>query len=475
MPKALWPVPAAVFFVIWGLTTHGKYSVTGDEPHYLLMTESLRSDGDVDLRNDYASRASEDFGAPNLQRELHAQPDRKGAIRSVHEPGLAVLILPAYVAARELAQTISEARLRSFRMSRGLFTYALVSLFQTALTCAALALLLDALRQQSTPWIGTIVTAAVGLAPPVLSVGFLVFPEVPAFLIVCFALWTCWGRGASSKWTPLVAATVIGTLPWFHRKFTLFALGLLFVLLWQRCRGEGRSRRTAVTMVVLFAVPVAAFHLYTLVWWGHPLGPLAVERLPLSWSAFAVGAPGLLIDRENGLLVWGPIYLLAGAAWWKARVWSWPLLVPAAALFVPAAAHDMWWGGFAPAARFLLPLAPFFALVIASAMREPAFPRLFAVLCAVQAFISAIGWQWPRTLWPRGDGHNRMLESIPLVGETINEALPSFRTGAADAFHGALGLTFLFLISAALVRAATTRRGPAPRNEAPSVRNSGHP
>ena len=67
----LWPVPLGVFLIIWGLTTHGKFSLTGDEPHYLLMAESLRVDGDLDLANDYAP-------APGDQRRYVATLDGVG-------------------------------------------------------------------------------------------------------------------------------------------------------------------------------------------------------------------------------------------------------------------------------------------------------------------------------------------------------------------------------------------------------------
>jgi hypothetical protein len=42
-------VPVAFFVVVWTLTTHGKFSNSGDEPHYLMVAESLVSDGDLDI------------------------------------------------------------------------------------------------------------------------------------------------------------------------------------------------------------------------------------------------------------------------------------------------------------------------------------------------------------------------------------------------------------------------------------------
>ena len=46
-------VALAVYLVAFAVMDPGT---TGDEPHYLLVAESIAFDGDVDLRNDYASR-----------------------------------------------------------------------------------------------------------------------------------------------------------------------------------------------------------------------------------------------------------------------------------------------------------------------------------------------------------------------------------------------------------------------------------
>ena len=67
-----------IVLVSWGLTTHGRYSATGDEPHYLMIAQSLRADGDLDLANNYAQHDGVLFGAAGLEPETHARPGRGG-------------------------------------------------------------------------------------------------------------------------------------------------------------------------------------------------------------------------------------------------------------------------------------------------------------------------------------------------------------------------------------------------------------
>jgi hypothetical protein len=465
MSKHVWPVPALVFVVIWGLTTHGKFSVTGDEPHYLLMAESLRADGDLDLANDYASPSSARFGPEAIENDGHALPDRHGVLRSKHEPALAVLLLPVYTAAVGLADLLPPARLASVRMTRGLFVYALVSLSMLGLTCLALGLLTATLMRRVPAGHARAAVWLVAFSPPLLGNAFLVFPEVPALLVVCLTLWSAFGAGRDRSWTIAVCAAAMGLLPWLHRKFAPFAIGLLFVLLWERRRELAAAPARLAAGLLAFALPVAACLVDAWLQWGTIMGPIAREGSPLSWRAFPSGALALLLDREYGLLIWAPIYVAAFVAWWHMRHATWTLLVPAFLLYLPSAANLIWWGGFAPAARFLVPLVPLFAFVLAPALTRPAFVRALAVLCVPQLVISAIGWQRPRFLWPRDDGTNRVLEAVPGIGPLVNDVLPSFR-GPLD--PAAIAVTVALFGGAAVAIHYAMSRSAAPDANATS-------
>jgi len=483
MRSRLWPVPLLVFVVVWGLTTHGKFSLAGDEPHYLLMAESLRVDGDLDLANDYAPDPGAHRREPPSER--HARLDRSGALRSVHDPGLAVLLLPVHDVASWLAARVPPQWLAAFRMTPVLFAYAQVSLFMLALTCVGLALLVATLARRVPPAHARAATLLVALSPPLLAHAFLVFPDTVAFAVACLAVWTAYGPGRDVRWAPVVTSAALGLLPWTHRKFTLFATGLLFVVIWER-RDELRRlcRPRALAMSGAFLAPQVVFYAWSWMQWGNLAGPVALDRLPLSWRTAAVGFPGLLIDREYGLLVWAPVYLAAFAAWWRTRASTWPLLVPALLLYLPSAANDMWWGGFAPAGRFLVPMVPLLALPLALGLADRVFARAVVALCASQLMISAIGWQWPRSLWPRGDGHNRVLEAIPGIGRTLNDALPSFRAGPVDPVAVVVVAIAVLATMAAIAwamdpgtvgRLSVSRRSPSPANREGTSSGRSHP
>ncbi|MEO8257652.1 MAG: hypothetical protein ABI868_09945 [Acidobacteriota bacterium] len=449
MIRSRWFAPVVIFLVCWTLTTHGKYSASGDEPHYLMVCQSLWADHDLDLANNYRDDDGRRFGAAGLVMDQHGRANRAGRIFPVHDIGVPVLLLPVYVAATAASGLASEPILARFRMTRGLFAYSLISICIIGLVTAAAAITRRALLAQETPAApASTIVIALWLAPPVLSNSFLVFPEAFALLATALAVRAAFeeaDRAVRGRVFWLAAA--LGLLPWLHRKYVFYAAALMLAVLWQhRHRVVSLDRRDRLHALVLFAAPLIGLAIWTWHYWGNLGGALVLDGAPFSWETFRVGLPGLIIDRENGLLVWAPVYLLLPAAWAVAgrryAVW----LLPAAYLFCISAGHDQWWGGFSPAARFLMPLVPIAAMIGAVALRQPLFRQASLLLLVPQFFISADGWQHTRSLWPQGDGHNRVLSEL-LGWLGANERwLPSLRTSPP-----AIGRALLIIAAVAMI------------------------
>lgn len=465
MSQRRWLVPATVFIVCWTLTTHGKYSVSGDEPHYLMVAESLLVDGDLDVQNNYGEGQSLRFGVTNLEAGPHVRVTRHGTTFPVHDIGVPVALLPVYAMATRASTLVSESALRRVRMSRGLFAYSLVSLFMIGLTSLAAALTRSTLIAQGAPagsasW----VVLAAWLSPPVLSNSFLVFPEVFALLVTAWALRTAAAsRPAPSRAAWVLLVTSLGLLPWFHRKYAVYGLAVLLAVAWQqRARLARLTRAQGAALIAVFVLPQIALAFWTLYQWGNLGGALVLDRAPFSWGAMRSGWLGLLVDRENGLLVWAPIYLLLPAAW--ALTWrrNWPWLLPVASLFVMSAAHDQWWGGFSPAARFLVPLVPIFASVGVVLLTDRALRRACVVLLVPQVMISGYGWQFPRALWPQGDGHNKVISALLGWFGATEGFLPALRVSAlsgARAVMLVVGIVATNVAAWFVARRSTTPRG----------------
>ena len=418
-------ITATVFLVVWGLTTHGKHSVSGDEPHYLIVAHSLLTDGDLDLRNNYRDDDGRFFGAAGLQPEQHARVARDGRLLPAHDIGLPLLVLPVYGVALRVAANVPPAVLARFRMTPGLFAYSIVSLAIALLFAMSAATTWSAVcRSGVSPRASAFVVLPVWLTAPVLSNSFLVFPEAIALAVTAWTVCAC-ARG-KMRWTAsdLLLVLALGALPWVHRKYAVYAFALLAVVAWIR-RGQLRKPATVAAAAAAYVIPQLALALWTYHHWGNLAGPIALDRMPFSRAALGHGVFGTFFDRENGLLWWAPAYALLPAAWALSGKPNAVWLTAVVALVMPGAAHDQWWGGFSPAARFLVPLAPIVCAVCTPALVQSVRLRAVAIALLIpQLVVAGYGWQRPRLLWPEGNGVNRVLA---VLAPWINAWAPSYR------------------------------------------------
>src|SRR6476659_7663563 len=256
--------PILIFLVCWTLTTHGKYSASGDEPHYLMVCESLWADGDLDLRNNYEKDDGRRFGAAGLEIGLHAQENRFGQLFPVHDLGVSVLLMPIYVAARAISNLPPESILSRFRMNRGLFAYSLVSLSVIGLVTLAGVLTWKALIAQGTvAAMASAIVIVMWLSPPVLSNSFLIFPEAFALFVTALAVRFAYTKlGAISE--AVLLAGSLGWLPWFHRKYVIYAAALAVAVLWHRRQQiAGLAARDRVQLAAWFVIPQLALAVWT--------------------------------------------------------------------------------------------------------------------------------------------------------------------------------------------------------------------
>lgn len=440
-----------VVLFVWTLTTHGKFSISGDEPHYLMIAESLLTDRDLDLANNYERRDGEWFSRPDIEAFPHARPMRTGALWSVHDIGVPVAMLPVYAIATRAAARVPDSVLTRVRQTHGLFAYSLMNIALAGLTACGAVLMANALRRLAPAGAPALVALFLALSPPVLSHAFLIFPEIFAFTAVCAVVWLlCLRDEEVSSRRVVVMLAVLGLLPWFHRKYSFFALALLFLIV-RRHRGwlKRTAFRTRVALAAVFVLPQIALHVWTFWAWGRWGGPQMLNSLPFTAAGFQTGALGLLLDREYGLFGYGPIYLIVPAClalFWKQ---SWDLLVPVASLYLPMAAFVEWRGGFSPAARYLVPLTPLLAIPVARALERRSVRRWIVPIAALQIGISAYLWNRPRWLWPAGDGVNHALDAMPVIGPLYDRLLPSM--AAADGIrHAWMTIAIVGVASAVL-------------------------
>ena len=339
-------VAAAIAFLVYlfaGWSLSGIRVPGGDEPHYLVIAQSLIRDGDIRIENNHLrGDYREYFNAP--LRPHYLRRGANGQIYSIHAPGLPTVVAPAYA----------------------IFGYPGVVAFLSLIAAIGSALIWRAsfllTGSTSAAWFGW---AAGSLTVPFTFQAFSVYPDgLGATLVLFAALPLLEARVSTSRW--LVVGGVLGLLPWLHTRFAVIAAALGFVLC-LRLLGSAEGRSRIVPFLVLPVVSALGWFAFFRVVYGtfSPTVPYGgdTQSHPLN---ILTGLPALFFDQQFGILSNAPVYgfCLAGLislARHRRRL-ALELLAVAGAYLLAASAFHMWWGGSSSAARFAVPVLPLLAL-----------------------------------------------------------------------------------------------------------------
>ena len=370
-------LPAVAFVVVLvagqlavGMRASTTASITGDEPFYLLTTQSLSSDGDLDLRDEYRGHEERAFwdGTVPLWTQMEPTPD--GRLLAPHDPGLSLLTLPAY----ELAGR------------RGVQRF-LVVVWALAMGCGAVL----ARRAGAPGWSALVGALTVGAGTPGIVYASQVYPEGPAALCLGLALLVATGR----RPRPLALAAALVALAWLGVKYV--PLGALVGGVWAwRFRHDRRALALAGGVAALAGAHFAWWHLRTfggltpystnVVWSGE--GTAAIVDQHLQFTGRAYRLYGLFLDARFGLFRWLPVAVLA--LWGVRRRSGVAVAVVAAsvvlATFVSITMMGWWFPG-----RMLV--AAFPALVVLVSLGSARLPRVaLAVGAWSLAIAAAVAW-----------------------------------------------------------------------------------
>jgi len=331
----------------------------GDEPHYLVITQSLWLDGDLRIENNHAQRDYAAYFSGTLHPDF-INRGQDGEIYSIHAPGVSALVLPGFAV----------LGLRGAQV--------------TILLC----LVITAVLVWRSAWVATGETTAAWFAwasvmgaATTLLLGVMVFPDSPAALGVAAGVWLLIALAART--TPvrpvhLVAvSTALAALPWLHTRFAILAAGLgvaIVVAIWTNTAADARARMRRV--LVFLAVPVVSAAGWFLSFWllYGTVDPRAPYRGAESIREWIWGAVvGLFADQQFGLLVFAPVLVAALIGVGRAvarpvRLVSIAVIVLLVGYTLAVASYHMWWAGRPGLpARFLTAALPLLAVPMAIA------------------------------------------------------------------------------------------------------------
>ena len=364
----------------------------GDEPHYLVITQSLIKDGDLRIENNHRARDyAAYFDGPMAPDFLRR--GRDGQIYSIHAPGLAVLVLPAFW-------------LFGYRGAQA-----------TVLILAALAggfvwkAGWRASRSIPAAWFAW---AAIAGSVTFLIQSVTIFPDGPAMLAVAASVLVLLALTAPEREAPvgrlglLGISVLLAVLPWLHTRFAVLSAGFGVLIAWSILRessvpAAGRRQRLAWFLAVPLLSAIAWVVFFQVIYGApNPTAPYG-DRPDTSWTFVPGGFAGLLFDQQFGLLVYAPVLavsfiaLLSGRALPSRYAVLGTLIVCDLYLCV-VATYWMWWGGVpATPARLAAAVLPGLAIPLAvawaraGALGRSVFVMLLVLSVAVTATVIGVG------------------------------------------------------------------------------------
>ncbi|HVX14127.1 MAG TPA: hypothetical protein VHC22_23275 [Pirellulales bacterium] len=370
--KAWLCLPGIIYMLVTWVCYHQGEQLTGDESHYLFVSESIVEDLDLDISNNLRRYG---FRVPGWC-ECHCV-ERPHGWFSIHSIGLpALLALP-----------------------RGLWGFLGVRLTMAALCGLAAPLLYRVIeRVWKSPLNSLLIGLALALGMPFLAASNQVYPDLLAGVLLLFVVDCVLSIGGDTPFSgrrEVLLSAALAFLPWLHMKYAvaaLIALGWYF----------DATRRPRIVPAAVMAASLALLACYNEYAFGRPTGPLAHNSLEMKLSGLVVFV-GLHFDQTQGMFFQQPLFLLGLVGlvpmWQASRrssIW-WALLY--AAIIVPNAMHPNWYGGYSFIGRFGATNVLLWALPLGYAARtvlagSTYLPMALAGLSLALQAVLAGSWLW---------------------------------------------------------------------------------
>lgn len=266
-----------------------------DEPHYLLIMESLVRDHDLDLGNNYNAADYADY-YPDILPDRHViiSGPRQLPIRDLGLPLLGAL---PFAIGRRTGLLVVMCLVGGAFAWRG---YAFLRLLSFSRHAAILA------------------AAAAALLHPVFTYTTQIYPDLPAALAVLVVAEFLARPPTIARLA--VASAILGALPWLTVRAWFIVVGMGLVVAWIALRPllQGLTRKR-LALVVAGGAPFFALLgilvVVDLVLFGIPVPNAGYYLIQGQQTVLAftpqIGLPGLFLDRTFGLLSHVPLYALA--------------------------------------------------------------------------------------------------------------------------------------------------------------------
>lgn len=398
-------VAELLFILTSWLLIHKQVILGGDEPHYLVIAQSIAHDGDINVFNQYARELYREFIDVPLDPHARIGKGFKVWYSYGHLPGLSLTLAPFFLV--KLTPLLLYFLIRSYL---GLFAGLL-----------GVLIYLFALKLWSNRSLAFFISVTYLFTAPVFFYGVHIFAELQASLLILSSLYLIlYAKPWKKEYLKyLLAGLLLGITVFWGLKYAIFIglLGFGFFLYWVR----QKKYKQALLFIILPIVMQVLFFAFLYYAYGN-FQPMSIyngvmtaeeqkaydenmEQIPLQMRVETL--LGIFFDQRDGLITYNPFYLLFFPGLWLAfrkyrQYWPHILIASTGFAFIFFIGYSTVRAGYCPQARYLVPSAwalMLFAVIYYRETKNKLFAQLFLYL-PVLGLLTVLYQVWfPFTLY----------------------------------------------------------------------------
>ena len=443
-----------VFFTTSFIYVQFSSPPSGDEPHYLIISQTLLKYHSLNVMLDYSNGDYHVFYSYTI--DPHLSYGAHGQLMPLHSIGAPILwLLPFYLFGRPGAVL--------------------------CISLLSILIILNIYKLLITMNIGAtyafIVSLAYAIASPVYLYSHLTFIEPVGALICLYVLRKIFQKERTLT-EVIVSSILLGILLWIHIRFAYFEVVLFFALLY-RIYEQNRLKQFKYYTSLLLPVTILfiAYEVYTYRFWGT-FNPAAIEINDIHNQSrpFVTnplnGIIGVFLDQQYGFLINFPIFILLFPGIFltiKNHCTRYNLLmliltIPYMLLFT---SFNNWTGGWSPPARLIFVLLPLYSFYLAYALEQinTLFSRL--VIAATMLYgltYNLLSLSPPLNSFNAPTGYNRTIIHLQLFNYRLTDLFPSMFLAHQTNLFALWFIIFTSLSCSLLLSKRLKRRTAAPQD-----------
>lgn len=319
--------------------------VTGDEPHYLMISKAILGGLLFQQSEIYANmpRISELFPNGLSSDDWHLVTGPNGRF-SFHGLGLPFLLTPAFA----LFGIVGAKTM----------TCAMAGMIPILLWYLSGSFVVGPLRR-------FLAVLGVSICPSILAGGTQIYPDLPAGMLALVGVNLLCRSTEPTFRVVLFGALALAYLPWLQVKFALLSFCLLFgwaIKIWFK----SKSLRFPIAIVSVGLISMVLLVAYNKTAYGRLAGPYGANDIEVSLRSLMVFW-GLILDQNQGFLLQNPIHFFGvfylGSFFRERTYLAVILILVCTTLLVPSSLHPNWYGGGSFSGRFEWPTSLVFSAV----------------------------------------------------------------------------------------------------------------